>query len=51
MKIRVDQRSAFTSVRWTYCEMVVGTDVQESRVETQSSLGSGERFHAPFHKI
>ena len=51
MKIRIDQGSAFTSIRWTNRTKAVGTDVQESDVEAHNSLGSGERYHAPLRRI
>ena len=50
-KLRVDQGSAFTSVRWTrLCDMV-GTEIQLSGVEAHNALGSGERYHAPLRRI
>jgi len=51
MKLRVDQGSSFTSVRWTKrCEHV-GTIVQTSGVESHNSIGNGERYHAPLRRI
>ena len=46
MKMRVDQGSAFTSVRSTNRAKAVGTDVQESVAEAHNSLGSREKYHA-----
>ena len=51
IKTRVDQGSAFRSVRRTNRAKAVGTDVQESGLEAHSSLGSGERYHAPLRRI
>ena len=49
--MHVDQRSAFTSVRWTNRAKAVGIDVPESVEEARNSLGYGERFRAPFSRI
>ncbi len=51
MKMRVDQGSAFTSVRWTIRAKAVGTDVQQSVLETHNSLGPGERYNTPLRRI
>ncbi len=51
MKMRVDQGSAFTSVRWTRRADAVGTIVQTSGVESHNSIGSGERYHATSRRI
>lgn len=44
-KIRVDQGSAFTSVRWTRICDQVGIEVQESGIEHHNALGSGVSYH------
>ncbi len=49
--MRVDQGSAFTSVRWTNRAKALGTNVQESGVEAHNSFGSGERYHTPLRRI
>ena len=50
-KLKVDQGSAFTSIRWQrLCEMV-GTEIQFSGVESHHSLGSGERYHDPLRQV
>jgi len=51
MKMRVDQGSSFTSVRWTHRADAVGTVVQTSGVEAHNALGSGERYHAPLRRV
>lgn len=51
LKIRVDQRSAFTYVRWTRLCDNMGIKVQESEFEHQNALGSGERYHDPLRRI
>ncbi len=51
MKMRVDQGSPFTLVRWTNRAKAVGTDAQESGVEAYNSLESGEGYHAPLRRI
>lgn len=50
-KIKVDQGSAFTSVRWTRLCDRVGVTVQESGIEHHNALGSGERYHDPLRRI
>ncbi len=50
-KMRVDQGSAFTSVKWTNRTDAVGTEVQTSGVEAHSALGNGERYHAPLRRV
>lgn len=45
MKMRVDQGSSFTTVRWTRRNDAVGTIVHTSGVESHNALGSGERYH------
>ncbi len=54
-KMKVDQGSALTSVRWTHRADAVGTVVQTSVAESHNSLEWGERYHAPmwcvFNKI
>ncbi len=47
MKMRLDQGSTFTSVRWTDRANASGTVVQTSGVESHNSLGSSEPYHAP----
>ena len=49
--MRVDQGSAFTSVRWSNCTDAVGTEVQTSGVEAHNALGNGERYHAPLRSV
>lgn len=49
--IRVDQGSAFTSVRWTRRCDSVGTNLKYSGVESHNSLGAGEQYHAPLRRI
>ena len=50
-KIKVDQGSCFTFVRWTKrCENV-GTEVQLSGIESHNSLGVGEKYHAPLRRV
>ncbi len=51
MKKLVDQGSAFKSVRWTNRAKAVGTEVQESGVEAQNSLGSSEIYHALLRRV
>ena len=51
MKTRVGHGSAFTLVRWTHRADAVGTVVQNSRVEYQNSIGSGERYYAPLRRV
>ncbi len=50
-KMRVDQESAFKTVRWTRMADAVGTIVQTSGVESRNSIGSGERYHGPLQRI
>ena len=50
-KLRVDQGSAFTSVRWQRLCDIVGTELQLSGVESHHSLGPGERYHAPLRQV
>lgn len=50
-KIRVDQGSAFTSVKWTRMCDKVGIEVQESGIEHHNALGSGERYHDPLRRV
>lgn len=49
--MKVDQGSAFKSVRWKRLCEEVGTVTQESGVESHNSLGSGERYHEPLRRI
>ena len=50
-KLKVDQGSNFTSVRWQrLCDMV-GTEIQFSGVESHHSLGAGERYHDPLRQV
>ncbi len=51
MKMRVNQKSTFSLLRWTNRAKASGTDVQESGIEAHNSLGSGEIYHAPLRKI
>ncbi len=51
MKMRVDQSSVFTSIRWTHRADAVRTVVQTSSVESHNSIGSGERYHAPLRRV
>ncbi|MEM1283154.1 MAG: reverse transcriptase domain-containing protein [Chlamydiota bacterium] len=50
-KIRADQGSCFTSVRWKRLCGEVGTETQLSGVESHNSIGSGERYHKPLRRI
>ncbi len=47
MKTRVDQGSAFISVRRTHCADAVGKVVQNSGVKSHNSFGTDERYHGP----
>lgn len=49
--IKVDQGSAFTSLRWQRLCEEVGTVTEESGIESHNSLGSGERYHEPLRRI
>lgn len=49
--MKVDQGSAFTSVKWTRLCDKVGVTVQESGIEHHNALGSGERYHDPLRRI
>ncbi len=49
--MRADHDSEFTSVWWTNRAKEVETNVQESAVAAQTSLGSGEKYHAPLRRI
>ncbi len=51
MKMRVDQVSAFSSVRWNRRADAVRTIVQTSGVESHNSIGSGEGCHASFRLL
>ncbi len=51
LKTRVDQGSAFSTVRWTGREDAVGSIVQNSGVESHNSIGFGMRYHAPLRRI
>lgn len=50
-KLKVDQGSAFTSVRWTKLCDKIGIEVVESGIEHHNALGSGERYHDPLRRI
>ena len=50
-KIRVDQGSCFTSIRWQRLSEMVGTQMQFSGVESHHSLGPGERYHEPLRQV
>jgi len=50
-KVRVDQGSAFTSLRWTRLCDKVGIEVKESGIEHHNALGSGERYHDPLRRV
>lgn len=50
-KIRVDQGSAFTSVRWTRLCDNAGIECQESGIEHHNALGPGERYHDPLRRV
>lgn len=50
-KIRVDQGSAFTSIRWTRLCDTAGIECQESGIEHHNALGSGERYHDTLRRI
>ena len=49
--MRVDQGSAFTSVRWTRRADAVGTIAQTSVVESHNSIGFSERYYAPLCRV
>ena len=51
IKMRVDQGSAFTSVRWTRLCDKVGIEVKESGIEHHNALGAGERYHDPLRRV
>lgn len=50
-KLRVDQGSIFTSIRWQKLSNETGISLQLSGVESHHSLGKGERYHAPLRRI
>lgn len=49
--IHTDQGSAFTSVRFQRLFETVGTKLQLSGVESNNSIGSGERYHEPLRRV
>ncbi len=49
--MRVDQRSAFTSVRWTNLVQTVGTNVQVSGVAAHKSIGSENKYYEMLRRI
>ena len=51
VKIKTDQGSCFTSLRWTSRTNAVGTEMETSGVESHNSLGPGERYHEPLRKV
>ena len=51
MKMRLNQGSAFNSVRWKHRDDGVRTVVQTSGVESHNSIGSGERYHAQLRRV
>ncbi len=51
LRIRTDQGSAFTSLRWTRRCEAVGTEVRHSGVESHNSMGNGERYHDPLRRV
>ncbi len=50
-KIRADQGSAFTSPKWQKLTEATGIILQMSGVESDNSIGIGERYHAPLRRI
>lgn len=50
-KIKVDQGSCFTSLRWEKLSTDVGTIMEYSGVESHNSIGSGERYHGPLRRV
>lgn len=49
--MKVDQGSAFTSVKWSRLCDKVGVVIQESGIEHHNALGSGKRYHDPLRRI
>lgn len=49
--LKTDQRSAFTQDQWNQLADTNGCQLRVSRIETQSSLRSGEKCYDPLRQI